>query len=85
MGGVLDLCGCNRLVLRAECDHNLVMAPLKTSSAGFTIRNPRTGQFVTIKGAGALRGKELSLKPGLDLTKPIAQQALKNIRKPRAS
>ncbi|WP_162939665.1 hypothetical protein [Neorhizobium sp. NCHU2750] len=60
------------------------MAQVKTSSSAFTVRNSRTGQFVTVKGAGALKGSELAIKRGVDLTKPIAKQALKANRKPKA-
>jgi hypothetical protein len=47
--------------------------------------NSDTGQFVTVRGAGTLKG-QLKLRKGVDLTKPIAAQALKghasnNIRK----
>lgn len=42
-----------------------------------TVRNSRTGQVVTVIGAGALKDRKLSFQPGLDLTKPIASQALK--------
>lgn len=45
-------------------------------SADRTIRDPKTGQFVTVRGLGALRGR-LQLKKGIDLAKPIASQALK--------
>ena len=41
-----------------------------------TVRNVKTGQLVTVRGVGALKG-QLSLKKGVDLTKPIAAQALK--------
>jgi hypothetical protein len=40
------------------------------------VRNVKTGQLVTVRGVGALKG-QLSLKKGIDLTKPIASQALK--------
>ena len=36
----------------------------------------KTGQFVTVRGVGALKG-QLTLKKGVDLTKPIASQTLK--------
>jgi hypothetical protein len=60
------------------------MANVKTSASNFTIRNSRTGQFVTIKGAGSLKDSKLTIKQGLDLTKPIAKQALKGSQKPKA-
>lgn len=72
------------LELGVISDHVLFMAQFKTKPSNMTVRNSRTGQFVTVQGAGALRGQALSLKPGLDLTKPIAQQALKDIHKPKA-
>lgn len=60
------------------------MAQVKSSSSSVTVRNSRTGQLVTVKGAGALKDRELSIKRGVDLTKPIAKQALRDIRKPKA-
>lgn len=41
-----------------------------------SVRDARTGQVVTVRGVGALKG-QLALKKGVDLTKPIASQALK--------
>lgn len=41
-----------------------------------TVRNTKTGQLVTVRGVGALKG-QMALKKGVDLTKPIASQALK--------
>ena len=41
-----------------------------------TVRSSSTGRFVTVRGVGALKG-ELKLKQGVDLTKPIFQQATK--------
>jgi hypothetical protein len=54
---------------------------LKTIAAGVTIRNAKTGQFVTVKGAGALKGSSFKIKKGVDLTKPIARQALRGASK----
>jgi hypothetical protein len=45
------------------------------------VRDPRSGRFVTVRGAGALKG-QLTLRKGVDLTKPIASQAMK-AAKPR--
>ena len=47
-----------------------------TSSPSKLVRNARTGQFVEVRGAGALKGK-LTLKRGVDLTKPIFEQVSK--------
>ena len=44
-----------------------------------TVRDPKTGQVVTVRGVGALKG-QLHLKKGVDLTKPIASQALKGVK-----
>jgi hypothetical protein len=52
------------------------MAQLKMKPSSMTVRNSRTGQVVTVQGAGALKDNKLSIQPGLDLTKPIASQAL---------
>lgn len=36
-----------------------------------TVRDPTSGQFVTVKGAGALKGK-MKISKKVDLTKPIS-------------
>lgn len=48
----------------------------QTNGSLQTVRNARTGQLVIVCGVGALKG-QLVLKKGVDLTKPIASQALK--------
>jgi len=53
----------------------------ETIGSSKTVRNTKTGQFVTVRGVGALKG-QLSLKKGVDLTKPIASQALKGGKSP---
>jgi hypothetical protein len=55
------------------------MAKSTTPSTTYslTVRNSRTGKRVTVKGAGALKGSGFTIKKGIDLTKPIAKQALK--------
>jgi hypothetical protein len=53
----------------------------ETIGSSKTVRNAKTGQLVTVRGIGALKG-QLSLKKGVDLTKPIASQALKDARLP---
>ena len=49
-------------------------APL--SSPPKLVRDARTGRWVEVRGAGALKGK-LTLKRGVDLTKPIFEQVSK--------
>jgi hypothetical protein len=39
------------------------------------VRDARSGQFVEVRGVGALKGR-LRLKKGVDLTKPIAAQVM---------
>lgn len=46
------------------------------SNGATTVRDSKSGQFVTVRGAGALKG-HLTIRKGLDLTKPIAAQAMK--------
>jgi hypothetical protein len=43
-------------------------APISTS---ITVRDSKSGRFVTVKGAGALRGK-MTISKKVDLTKPIS-------------
>ncbi len=50
------------------------------TSTSTVVRDTKTGRLVTVLGAGALKG--LTLKKGVDLTKPIASQAFKG-GKPR--
>lgn len=47
-----------------------------------TVRDSKAGQFVTVHGAGALKG-HLTIRKGVDLTKPIASQAFKGSKKPK--
>lgn len=56
------------------------MAKAHSATTDVTVRNPRTGQFVTVRGVGALKG-HLTLDETVDLTKPIAAQAMRG--KPR--
>ncbi|WP_342150964.1 hypothetical protein [Methylorubrum sp. SB2] len=39
------------------------------------MRDARTGATVTVKGFGALKDSDLELGKGIDLLKPIAEQA----------
>ncbi|MFT6571013.1 MAG: hypothetical protein ACJAWY_002736 [Sphingomonas echinoides] len=39
-----------------------------------TVRDSRSGRFVTVKGAGALKGK-MTISKKVDLTKPISVPA----------
>jgi hypothetical protein len=52
------------------------IAKHETTGSYQTVRNAKTEQFVTVRGVGALKG-QLALKKSVDLTKPIASQALK--------
>lgn len=47
-----------------------------------TVRDPKTGRLLTVHGIGALKGS-LTVRKGIDLTKPIAAQVEKlDRRKP---
>jgi hypothetical protein len=50
--------------------------PVKTET---TVRDSKSGRTLTLRGAGALKG-QLTLKKSVDLTKPIASQAMKGAR-----
>ena len=45
--------------------------------SGLIVRDPKTGQLLTVKGAGGLKGSSFAIQTGVDLTKPIAEQALR--------
>lgn len=44
--------------------------------ASTNVRNSKTGQFITVRGVGALKDSGLKIKKGISLTKPIAKQVL---------
>ncbi|MET3762116.1 hypothetical protein [Sphingomonas sp. UYEF23] len=48
-----------------------------------TVRDSKSGRMVTLRGAGALKG-QLTLKKSVDLTKPIASQAIKGVKSRKA-
>ena len=52
------------------------MAKARAAATEKVVRDSKSGRFVTVRGAGALKG-HLTLRKGVDLTKPIASQALK--------
>lgn len=62
------------------------MIKVQVSSTNTTVSDPKTGRILTVRGAGALKGR-LTIKKGVDLTKPIASQAVKTYRsrKPAAA
>jgi hypothetical protein len=57
----------------------------KTAASKIVVRNPKTGEFVTVTGAGALKDRPLTFRVGIDLTKPIAEQVLKPALKRRVA
>jgi PIN domain nuclease of toxin-antitoxin system len=59
------------------------MAKSHNTTVEKVVRDSKSGRFITVRGAGALSG-HLKIKKGVDLTKPIASQAMKGARRPRA-
>jgi hypothetical protein len=53
------------------------MAKTNPASSDAVVRDVKSGRLVTVRGVGALKG-HLKLKKGIDLTKPIASQTLKD-------
>jgi len=49
----------------------------KTPSSGVDVRDSKTGKFVNVKGVGALKDSKFTIQKSVDLTKPIAKQALR--------
>ena len=55
----------------------MTKADLKQTPTGeWMLRDPRTGQYVELRGANSMKVSDLPLRKGIDLTKPIAAQAL---------
>jgi hypothetical protein len=53
----------------------------KSSAASpVTVRDGKTGRYLTVKGAKSMAGSVLSIKKGVDLSKPIARQVLNERR-----
>jgi hypothetical protein len=55
-----------------------------TASSNLLVRDSETGRFVTVRGAGALKGSRFAIRKDVDLTKPIVSQALSS-RKRKSS
>lgn len=52
------------------------MAKVDPTLTERVVRDAKSGRLVTVRGAGALKGR-LSIRGDVDLTKPIAAQVLK--------
>jgi len=51
----------------------------------YSVLNPKTGQYLPLKGYGALKG-QIAFRTDIDLTKPIYEQVMKiDSRRKRAS
>lgn len=57
-----------------------IMAKPHPVPAAKVVGAPKSGGAVTVRGAGALKGR-LTIEEGIDLTKPIASQVLKKSRR----
>ncbi len=56
----------------------MAKADLRQETSGkWVVRDSKSGQFVELRGADAMKSSQLALKKSVDLTKPIAKQALK--------
>lgn len=53
-----------------------LMTTPRSATTERVVRDSKSGRFVTVRGVGALKG-HLKVKKGVDLTKPIASQAMK--------
>lgn len=60
------------------------MVNAKPSTTETHVRDSKSGRIVTVRGVGALKGK-LTLNKKVDLTKPIASQAIKTRKKASAT
>lgn len=56
----------------------MAKAELKQESTGkWVVRDSHSGRFVEVRGADSMKSSQLPLKKSVDLTKPIAKQALR--------
>jgi hypothetical protein len=53
---------------------------LRAEPGRFVLRGSKTGLTHVIKGGGSMKGSELEFLPGVDLTKPIAEQVIRETR-----
>jgi hypothetical protein len=53
----------------------------KEPTGKFVVRDSQSGQSIEVRGANSMKGSKLPIKKGVDLTKPIAKQALRGKRK----
>jgi hypothetical protein len=65
----------------------MAKAELKRESTGrWVVRDSHSGRFVEVRGADSMKSSQLPIKKSVDLTKPIAEQALEGnsskLRKP---
>lgn len=57
----------------------MAKAELKQEATGkWVVRDSRSGRYVEVRGADSMKFSQLPLKKSVDLTKPIAEQALKD-------
>jgi hypothetical protein len=68
------------LVLEREVGYIYPMAKAAAQTT-VMVRDKTTGKTVVVRGVGSLKGSQLQLKKGIDLTKPIASQTLNEKRK----
>ncbi|CDZ28407.1 hypothetical protein NOJ05_20935 [Neorhizobium galegae] len=55
----------------------MAKAELKREPTGkWVVRDSKSGRFVEVRGADSMKSSQLPLKKSVDLTKPIAEQAL---------
>ncbi|KAA9388179.1 hypothetical protein [Neorhizobium galegae] len=57
----------------------MAKAELKREPTGkWVVRDSKSGRFVEVRGADSMKSSQLPLKTSVDLTKPIAEQALED-------
>jgi hypothetical protein len=56
-----------------------IMTKAHAISTETIVRDSKSGRFIIVRGAGALKG-HLTIQKGVDLTKPIASQAIKSAK-----
>ena len=69
-------------IARSSVSGQFVIKGNAPATGKFVVRDSKSGRFLEVRGANSIVSKGLKLRKNIDLTKPIAKQALRNSSKP---
>ncbi len=64
------------IMAKTRKDPSGTRAATRAAPASLDVRSTKTGQVVTVRGVGALKGRDLEFQRHVSLLRPIAEQAL---------